>query len=53
VLGLPWLYTWGSGRFVGVGRDAAFICEHIAEDTGAVTVANTAPPSVHLATRAM
>jgi putative flavoprotein involved in K+ transport len=29
VLGLPWLYTWGSGRFVGVGRDAAFIAEHI------------------------
>lgn len=22
VIGLPWLYTWGSGRFVGVGRDA-------------------------------
>jgi putative flavoprotein involved in K+ transport len=29
VLGLPWLYTWGSGRFVGVGRDAAFIAERI------------------------
>lgn len=22
VLGLPWLHTWGSGRFSGVGRDA-------------------------------
>jgi putative flavoprotein involved in K+ transport len=32
VLGLPWLYTWGSGRFVGVGRDAAFIAEHILTD---------------------
>jgi putative flavoprotein involved in K+ transport len=30
VLGLPWLYTWGSGRFVGVGRDAEFVSEHIA-----------------------
>ena len=30
VLGLPWLYTWGSGRFVGVGRDAEFISKHIA-----------------------
>jgi putative flavoprotein involved in K+ transport len=30
VLGLPWLYTWGSGRFVGVGRDAAYIAEAIA-----------------------
>jgi putative flavoprotein involved in K+ transport len=33
VLGLPWLYTWGSGRFVGVGRDAAFIAERITEGT--------------------
>ena len=32
VLGLPWLYTWGSGRFVGVGRDAAFIAEQIVSD---------------------
>jgi putative flavoprotein involved in K+ transport len=53
VLGLPWLYTWGSGRFVGVGRDAAFICEHIAADKGALTVANNASPSMHLAARAM
>jgi putative flavoprotein involved in K+ transport len=29
VLGLPWLYTWGSGRFVGVGRDAAFLAGEI------------------------
>jgi putative flavoprotein involved in K+ transport len=32
VLGLPWLHTWGSGRFVGVGRDAAFIAEQIAAE---------------------
>ena len=31
VLGLPWLYTWGSGRFVGVGRDAEFIAESIVQ----------------------
>jgi putative flavoprotein involved in K+ transport len=36
VLGLPWLHTWGSGRFVGVGRDAAFISEHIASDSAAL-----------------
>ncbi len=30
VLGLPWLNTWGSGRFLGVGRDAGFIAETIA-----------------------
>lgn len=28
-LGLPWLYTWGSGRFSGVARDAKFVVEHI------------------------
>jgi putative flavoprotein involved in K+ transport len=30
-LGLPWLHTWGSGRFSGVARDARFIVDHIAE----------------------
>lgn len=29
-IGLPWLYTWGSGRFSGVARDAAYLAEHIA-----------------------
>ncbi|MGD1899022.1 MAG: MSMEG_0569 family flavin-dependent oxidoreductase [Phormidesmis sp.] len=29
-LGLPWLYTWGSGRFSGVARDAAYIADRIA-----------------------
>jgi putative flavoprotein involved in K+ transport len=28
-LGLPWLYTWGSGRFSGVARDAQFVVEQI------------------------
>jgi len=31
VLGLPWLYTWGSGRFVGVGRDAEYLSDRIVE----------------------
>ena len=35
VLGLPWLYTWGSGRFVGVGRDAGFLAERIVEHLAA------------------
>jgi putative flavoprotein involved in K+ transport len=30
-LGLPWQYTWGSGRFCGVGRDAAYVGTHIAQ----------------------
>ena len=28
-IGLPWLHTWGSGRFSGVGRDAGYIVDHI------------------------
>lgn len=30
-LGLPWLHTWGSGRFAAVGRDAAHVVEHLAD----------------------
>jgi putative flavoprotein involved in K+ transport len=29
-LGLPWQYTWGSGRFSGVARDAAYLAQRIA-----------------------
>ncbi|MGF6754121.1 MSMEG_0569 family flavin-dependent oxidoreductase [Paraburkholderia sp. GAS42] len=28
-IGLPWLHTWGSGRFSGVARDAAYVVEAI------------------------
>lgn len=28
-LGLPWLYTWGSGRFSGIARDAAYLADYI------------------------
>ncbi len=28
-LGLPWQYTWGSGRFSGVTRDAIFIADYM------------------------
>ncbi|MCB8879791.1 MSMEG_0569 family flavin-dependent oxidoreductase [Acidisoma cellulosilytica] len=34
-LGLPWLHTWGSGRFSGVARDAGFLAERIAEHASA------------------
>lgn len=30
-LGLPWLHTWGSGRFSGIARDAQFLAQNIAE----------------------
>jgi putative flavoprotein involved in K+ transport len=33
-LGLPWQYTWGSGRFSGVARDAAYLAEQIAARVG-------------------
>lgn len=26
-IGLPWLYTWGSGRFSGIARDAEFLVQ--------------------------
>lgn len=29
-LGLPWLYTWGSGRFSGLDSDARYLVEHLA-----------------------
>ena len=28
-LGLPWLYTWGSGRFSGIARDAEYLSDYI------------------------
>jgi len=28
-LGLPWQYTWGSGRFSGIARDAEYLLDHI------------------------
>lgn len=31
VLGLPWLWTWGSGRFLAVGKDAEHVVGHLAD----------------------
>ncbi len=30
-LGLPWLHSWGSGRFSGIARDAGHLADRIAE----------------------
>ncbi|WP_375423998.1 MSMEG_0569 family flavin-dependent oxidoreductase [uncultured Friedmanniella sp.] len=30
-LGLPWLHTWGSGRFASVQRDAAHVVDHLVQ----------------------
>lgn len=35
-LGLPWLHTWGSGRFSGIARDAEFVAAHIAQRAAAM-----------------
>lgn len=39
-IGLPWLHTWGSGRFSGVAHDALFLAEKI--DTRRAAVAQGA-----------
>lgn len=38
-LGLPWLYSWGSGRFSGVARDALYLAERIEAHREAVSSA--------------
>ncbi|RFA09110.1 FAD-dependent oxidoreductase [Subtercola boreus] len=49
-LGLPWLHTWGSGRFAGIARDAEYVAGAIggalggsAAVAGAAAPAGTAP----------
>jgi putative flavoprotein involved in K+ transport len=39
-LGLPWLHTWGSGRFSGVKTDAEYLLDHI------TALSEPAPPPV-------
>jgi putative flavoprotein involved in K+ transport len=41
-LGLPWLYTWGSGRFSGVARDAEYLADHIEARAGLALAARQA-----------
>jgi len=47
-LGLPWLYTWGSGRFSGVARDAEYLAEHIRARIGSAG-ADSRPATVNAA----
>ncbi len=37
-LGLPWLHTWGSGRFSHVGQDAMYLTDYIATELEEETV---------------
>ncbi|SDU87536.1 putative flavoprotein involved in K+ transport [Microlunatus sagamiharensis] len=36
-LGLPWLHTWGSGRFAGLTRDAEHVVDHVVARAAAGT----------------
>jgi putative flavoprotein involved in K+ transport len=38
-IGLPWLNTWGSGRFGAVGRDAEYVVQVIQKRLGAAPFA--------------
>lgn len=54
-VGLPWLHTWGSGRFCGVGRDARHVVDRIRRmadgraSAGAREAAGAAGSQRHLA----
>ncbi len=39
VVGLPWLYTWGSGRFSGIARDTEYLAELVELRRQTATVA--------------
>jgi putative flavoprotein involved in K+ transport len=39
IVGLPWLTTWGSGRFSGLARDVAHVVDHLVSRTPARQVA--------------
>jgi putative flavoprotein involved in K+ transport len=41
VVGLPWLTTWGSGRFSGVARDVQHVVDHLA-DRAAISISAAA-----------
>lgn len=34
-VGLPWMHTWGSGRFLGIDRDAKYVADSIVASVGA------------------
>lgn len=46
-IGLPWLYTWGSGRFSGIDQDAQYVVSMIAEQLERAGT-KTPPPKVKM-----
>jgi putative flavoprotein involved in K+ transport len=45
-LGLPWLHTWGSGRFSGIARDAGYVVERVADRLAGRTGASAVVPKL-------
>ena len=48
-LGLPWLHTWGSGRFSGIARDASFLGEAITAHAAGRSAQRAAPQQLQAA----
>lgn len=50
-LGLPWLHTWGSGRFSGVARDAEHLVQQLAQRRAGMPgrASEAAPRQLHSA----
>jgi putative flavoprotein involved in K+ transport len=46
-LGLPWQYTWGSGRFSGVGDDARVLADCIEARHRRLSAASSAPAELN------
>jgi putative flavoprotein involved in K+ transport len=40
-IGLPWLHTWGSGRFSGVARDAAYVVDAVRASLASVSATDS------------
>jgi putative flavoprotein involved in K+ transport len=45
-IGLPWLHTWGSGRFSGVGADASYLVDALCLGSPQLGTATAAPNPV-------
>lgn len=48
-VGLPWMHTWGSGRFLGINRDAHHIADAILDALNGASASNTYAERIHIA----
>ncbi|WP_067664375.1 MSMEG_0569 family flavin-dependent oxidoreductase [Nocardia miyunensis] len=42
-VGLPWMHTWGSGRFLGIDRDAKYVADSVVAALSTATVPDILP----------